>query len=207
MVAVQAALIADLRATNAALRGRLGDLEAANARLAEANAALATRVAELERRLRQDSSNSSNPSQDGLGNATRPARRADGGRRPGKQPGPRARTWRRLPAPTRSLSTFLTGAVAAAVSSRARRSPGPRSVRCSTCPSCAWPSPSIGSNMASLLVRFSLDAPLASAAVLKPGYGGSSRCGLFVPSYSLAKITQHALSGRRSPGRLSPANR
>jgi transposase len=71
MVAVQAALIGELRT---------------------ANAALAAKVGELERRLRKDSSNSSKPlSSDGLGKPTRAKRRsadrAAEPRKPGKQPG------------------------------------------------------------------------------------------------------------------------
>jgi transposase len=81
MVAVQAALIAELRAANAALRTQVAELQAVNQ-------ALQARVAELERRLGQDSSNSSKPpSQDGLRKPARPARRDRGARRPGKQPG------------------------------------------------------------------------------------------------------------------------
>jgi transposase len=85
MMAVQAALIGELRTANAALVAKVGELE-------RANAALAARVGELERRLRKDSSNSSNPpSSDGLGKPTRVQRRsadqAAGRRRPGKQPG------------------------------------------------------------------------------------------------------------------------
>jgi hypothetical protein len=53
MVAVQAALIDQLRAANAALHAKVGELQ-------RANAALAARVGELERRLGKDSSNSSN---------------------------------------------------------------------------------------------------------------------------------------------------
>jgi transposase len=67
----------------------IDQLREANARLAAANAALQARVAELERRLGKDSSNSSRPpSSDGLGKP--PARRQQrrgGGRAPGKQPG------------------------------------------------------------------------------------------------------------------------
>jgi BMFP domain-containing protein YqiC len=54
MVAVQAALIDQLRTVNAALAARVGELE-------RVNAALAARVGELERRLGKDSSNSSKP--------------------------------------------------------------------------------------------------------------------------------------------------
>jgi transposase len=74
---VQAAVIAELRA--------------ANAEQARLIATLQARVAELERRLGRDSSNSSKPpSSDGLGKPARADRRADeqaGRRRPGKQPG------------------------------------------------------------------------------------------------------------------------
>ena len=73
-MAVQAAVIAELRA--------------ANAEQARLIATLQARVAELERRLGRDSSNSSKPpSSDGLAKATRPARGGGGRRRPGKQPG------------------------------------------------------------------------------------------------------------------------
>jgi transposase len=77
-VAVQAAIIAELRAVNAAL--------------AQAIAAVEARVAELERRLGKNSSNSSKPpSSDGLGKPARTRRRggerAEGRRAPGKQPG------------------------------------------------------------------------------------------------------------------------
>jgi transposase len=67
----------------------IDQLREANARLVAANAALAARVAELERRLGKDSSNSSRPpSQDGLGKPPAPRReRRGGGRAPGKQPG------------------------------------------------------------------------------------------------------------------------
>jgi hypothetical protein len=68
----------------------IDQLREANARLVAANAALEARVAELERRLGKDSSNSSRPpSSDGLGKppAPRQRRRDGGGRRAGKQPG------------------------------------------------------------------------------------------------------------------------
>jgi transposase len=76
-VVVQAAVIIELRA--------------ANAEQARLIAMLQARVAELERRLGRDSSNSSKPpSSDGLRKPARAERRADGraeDRRPGKQPG------------------------------------------------------------------------------------------------------------------------
>lgn len=67
----------------------IDQLREANARLVAANAALAGRVAELERRLGKDSSNSSRPpSSDGLGKPPASRReRGSGGRAPGKQPG------------------------------------------------------------------------------------------------------------------------
>jgi len=70
----------------------IDQLREANARLAAANAGLQARVAELERRLGKDSSNSSKPpSSDGLGKPARAQRRnaerAAGRRKPGKQPG------------------------------------------------------------------------------------------------------------------------
>src|SRR6266540_5709103 len=77
----------------------IGQLREANARLVAANAeqagliaTLTARVAELERRLGKDSSNSSKPpSSDGLGKPPAPSPRrrggGGGGRAPGKQPG------------------------------------------------------------------------------------------------------------------------
>jgi transposase len=67
----------------------IDQLREANASLVAANAALAARVAELERRLGKDSSNSSRPpSSDGLGKPPASWRERRGGRRkPGKQPG------------------------------------------------------------------------------------------------------------------------
>ena len=80
----------DLEATVAVQAMVIDQLRQANARLVAANAALQARVAELERRLGKDSSNSLRPpSQDGLGKppAPRQQRRRGGGRAPGKQPG------------------------------------------------------------------------------------------------------------------------
>jgi transposase len=88
IVAVQAAVIAELRAANAALRSQVVALEAANAEQARGIGVLEGRVAELERRLGQDSANSSRPpSSDGLRKPVRGQRRGSGGRKPGKQPG------------------------------------------------------------------------------------------------------------------------
>jgi transposase len=76
-VAIQAVVIAELRAANAEQAHLIVTLQA--------------RLAELERRLGKDSSNSSKPpSSDGLGKPARAQRRADEQaqrRRPGKQPG------------------------------------------------------------------------------------------------------------------------
>jgi transposase len=76
-VAVQAAVIVELRAVNAEQARLIARLQA--------------RVAELERRLGKDSSNSSKPpSSDGLGKPARAQRRADGGPRiagPASSPG------------------------------------------------------------------------------------------------------------------------
>src|SRR6266540_5454505 len=72
------------------LREANARLVAANAEQASLIATLNARVAELERRLGKDSSNSSRPpSSDGLGKppAPRRERRRGGGRAPGKQPG------------------------------------------------------------------------------------------------------------------------
>jgi transposase len=79
----------DLEATVAVQAMVIEQLRAANASLVEANAALTARVAELERRLGKDSSNSSRPpSSDGLGKPPAPRQeRRGGGRAPGKQPG------------------------------------------------------------------------------------------------------------------------
>ena len=79
----------DLEATVAVQAMVIEQLREANARLVEANAALVARVAELERRLGKDSSNSSRPpSSDGLGKPRAPRQqRRGGGRAPGKQPG------------------------------------------------------------------------------------------------------------------------
>jgi len=81
----------DLEATVAVQAAVIAELRAANASLVAANAALEARVAELERRLGQDSSNSSKPpSTDGLRKPARVQRRATEqaeGRRSGKQRG------------------------------------------------------------------------------------------------------------------------
>lgn len=81
----QGQLIAVLAAQNAALAGRVRQLEAADAELAE-------RLARLERAVSRNSGNSSMPpSADDLpGKAPPPQRRQprrDGNKRPGKQPG------------------------------------------------------------------------------------------------------------------------
>ena len=71
--------------------GVIAELRAANAEQARLIATLQARLAELERRLGRDSSNSSKPpSSDGLGKPARAGRRdaeQTQGRRPGKQPG------------------------------------------------------------------------------------------------------------------------
>jgi transposase len=81
----------DLEATVAVQAAVIVELRAANAEQARLIARLQARVAELERRLGKDSSNSSKPpSSDGLGKPVRAARGADERaehRRPGKQPG------------------------------------------------------------------------------------------------------------------------
>jgi transposase len=94
LVAVEAAIPSsdpDLEATVAVQAAVIVELRAANAEQARLIATLQARVAELERRLGKDSSNSSKPpSSDGLRKPARAARRADGRaehRRPGKQPG------------------------------------------------------------------------------------------------------------------------
>jgi transposase len=83
--------IPDLEATVAVQAAVIAELRAANAEQARLIAALQARVVELERRLGKDSSNSSKPpSSDGLRKPSRAERRADQQavrRRPGKQPG------------------------------------------------------------------------------------------------------------------------
>jgi transposase len=81
----------DLEATVAVQAAVIVELRAANAEQVRLIVTLQARVAELERRLGKDSSNSSRPpSSDGLRKPARAARGADGraeDRRPGKQPG------------------------------------------------------------------------------------------------------------------------
>ena len=81
----------DLEATVAVQAAVIVELRAANAEQSRLIATLQARVAELERRLGKDSSNSSKPpSSDGLRKPSRVERRADErteARRPGKQPG------------------------------------------------------------------------------------------------------------------------
>jgi transposase/uncharacterized coiled-coil protein SlyX len=94
LVVLEAAIASpdsDLVATVAVQAAVIAELRAANAEQAQLIAVLQARVAELERRLGKDSSNSSKPpSSDGLRKPARPQRRTDEramGRRPGKQPG------------------------------------------------------------------------------------------------------------------------
>jgi Family of unknown function (DUF6444) len=88
IIAVQAAVVAELRAANDALQAQVVALEAANAEQARGIAVLEARVAELERRLGRDSSNSSRPpSSDGLRKPVPSKRHGSGDRKPGKQPG------------------------------------------------------------------------------------------------------------------------
>jgi transposase len=81
----------DLEATVAVQAAVVVELRAANAEQARVIAALRARVVELERRLGRDSSNSSKPpSSDGLRKPSRAERDAEEQperRRPGKQPG------------------------------------------------------------------------------------------------------------------------
>jgi len=81
----------DLEATVAVQAVVIAELRAVNAEQARLIAALQTRVVELERQLGKDSSNSSKPpSSDGLRKPARAERRnaeQTQGRRPGKQPG------------------------------------------------------------------------------------------------------------------------
>jgi uncharacterized coiled-coil protein SlyX len=82
----------DLEATVAVQAAVIVELRAVNAEQARLIATLQARVAELERRLGKDSSNSSKPpSSDGLGKPSRAEQRTDERakrRRSGKQPGP-----------------------------------------------------------------------------------------------------------------------
>jgi transposase/uncharacterized coiled-coil protein SlyX len=118
-VAVQAAIIAELRAVNAVQ--------------AQAIAALEARVAELERRLGKDSSNSSKPpSSDGLRKPARTKQRgaeqAEGRRAPGKQPGTRGahlaqvaepdQVVRHVPDRCQGCGAELAGAVVTGVEAR-----------------------------------------------------------------------------------------
>jgi transposase len=108
---VQAAVIAELRA--------------ANAEQARLIATLQVRVAELERRLGKDSSNSSKPpSSDGLRKPARAARRAAGqaeDRRPGKQPGAPGAQLAQVEEPDEWPGMCPTGAAGAAPTWRVRR--------------------------------------------------------------------------------------
>jgi Family of unknown function (DUF6444) len=119
MVAVQAALIGELRA---------------------ANAALAARVGELERRLGKDSSNSSKPpSSDGLGRPARTRRRgadqAAERREPGKQPGAHLA---QVVEPDQVVEHVPSGVVGAGRALTVRWWLGSRPGRWSTCRRCAW---------------------------------------------------------------------
>jgi transposase len=74
--------------TYAQLLALVGELSARVAELTEQNAAQAERIVELERRLGQNSGNSSRPpSQDGFDKPAPRSRPAKTGRKPGKQPG------------------------------------------------------------------------------------------------------------------------
>jgi transposase len=128
LVVVEAAIPSpgpDLEATVAAQAAVIVEVRAANAEQARLIARLQARVAELERRLGRDSSNSSKPpSSDGLCKPARAERRATERAercRPGKQPGTLGATWRRSPSPTRSLSTPPAGVAGAAWTLPTRR--------------------------------------------------------------------------------------
>jgi transposase len=86
--------VAQLAAENAALRAEVVQLRAENARIGELMAVIARlteRIAELERELAADSSNSSRPPSSDAPWAKKPAKkrssRTRSGRKPGKQPG------------------------------------------------------------------------------------------------------------------------
>ena len=105
----QGQLIAVLAAQNAALAGRVTQLEAANAELAE-------RLARLERAVSRNSGNSSMPpSADDLPGKTPPQRRQprrDGKKRPGKQPGAPGSHLAWSENPQRTVPLFPQGACA-----------------------------------------------------------------------------------------------
>jgi transposase len=83
-----AAVVVGLTARLDELAGRIGGLEADNARLVAENEALCAENAELRRRLGLSSKNSSKaPSSDGLDKPPATSMRTRSGRRPGKQPG------------------------------------------------------------------------------------------------------------------------
>jgi transposase len=123
-VAVQAAIIAELRAVNAAQ--------------AQAIAALEARVAELERRLGTDSSNSSKPpSSDGLRKPVR-TRQRGGERAEGRrQPGAPGAHLAQVAQPDEVVRHVPDRCRGAAPSWPMRWLKGWRRGRCSTCHRCA----------------------------------------------------------------------
>jgi transposase len=96
----------DLEATIAVQAAVIAELRAVNTEQAHLIATLQARVAELEGRLGKDSSNSSKPpSSGGLRKPARQAARTMSGLRgagPASSPAPPAPTWPRSPPPTRS---------------------------------------------------------------------------------------------------------
>jgi uncharacterized coiled-coil protein SlyX len=132
-VAVQAAIIAELRAVNATQARVIATLEA--------------RVAELECRLGKDSSNSSRPpSSDGLGKPTRAQRRgerAEGRRAPGNQPSAPGAHLAQVAQPDEMIRHVPDRCGGCGAEPAERWWSGSRPGRCSTCRRCAWPWPSI----------------------------------------------------------------
>jgi hypothetical protein len=170
MVAVQATLIAELRAANAALGAQVVELQAVNQ-------ALGARVAELEGRLGRDSSNSSTPpSQDGLRKPARPHVATAVHAGPASSPAPRGRTWPRSPTPTRWWCTCPSGVRAAAATWPMLPASGSRPARCSTCPSLACGSPSTGSSVAAAPAGWRPPAASPTASARRPSMAlGSAR--------------------------------
>jgi transposase len=117
------------------------ELRVVNAEQARLIATLRARLAELERRLGKDSSNSSKPpSSDGLRKPARAERHADEqteGRRPGKQPGAPGAHLAQVEEPDEVVehTPHLCGGCGADLA--VARWSGSRPGRCSTCRRCA----------------------------------------------------------------------
>jgi transposase len=138
--AVISSLTPDLEATVAVQAAVIAELRAANAEQARLIAALQARVVALERRLGKDSSNSSKPpSSDGLRKPSRAERRADERvehRRPGKQPGAPGAHLAQVPEPDEVVWHAVDRCGGCVAELAGARWPGSRSARCSTCHRC-----------------------------------------------------------------------